>query len=206
MFTGLDTDKCKLYKKYCLSLGGSVTGNPKLCTHLISEKIVRTVKFLCGISVCRYILAPLWIEKSFANGRFVEEEPFLLHDVHGEDTYQMKLETSLCRACQAKLLDGIVFFATPNVSPMYDDLKMIIECAGGTLLKDRELKSRYGRRLELLDSSGVKLIILTCQLDVESCRELLRNHQEHQYIYNAEFVLTGVLRQALDYNSNKISL
>ncbi len=43
----------------------------------------------------------------------------------------MSIALSLQRASERKLLNGIVLFSTKNVIPNFENLKLIIECAGG---------------------------------------------------------------------------
>ena len=38
---------------------------------LMFLQIMRTIKFLTGISVCRYIVSPQWIEKSHEEGKYL---------------------------------------------------------------------------------------------------------------------------------------
>ncbi len=48
-------------------LGAKVVTQINQCTHLVAAKVTRTMKFLCGVSVCRYILTPQWVEESHKN-------------------------------------------------------------------------------------------------------------------------------------------
>ncbi len=74
------------------------------CTHIVLPRVTRTVKFLCGISVCRYIVSPAWVDSCRRVGRFVEEEPFQLMDEDAEEVFGMNVATSLTRARTKKLL------------------------------------------------------------------------------------------------------
>ena len=78
----------------------------------------------------------------------------------------------------------------------------IIFVASLQLLTERELKFHFGRKLEGLKSSKPNnVIVLSCPQDTNHCMEL---HSNGIPIYNTEFVITGVLRQKLDYENNKI--
>ena len=37
------------------------------CTHLVANKVTRTMKFLCGVSVCKHIVTVQWVEESHKN-------------------------------------------------------------------------------------------------------------------------------------------
>ena len=87
------------------------------CTHIVLPRVTRTVKFLCGISVCDHIVTPAWVESSVREGRFMEEGEFVLVDKDAEELFGMDVSTSLARAKNKKLLQvslgaGIVAPAT----------------------------------------------------------------------------------------------
>ena len=72
-------------------LGGLVTEIARECTHIVSPrvglrtywcfrsfmylsfKVLRTVKFLSGISVCEHVVAPEWVEECARAEAFVGE-------------------------------------------------------------------------------------------------------------------------------------
>ena len=57
--------------------------------------------------------------------------------------------------------------------------------------------------MERLAVDGCVLIVISCPQDVASglCQEFSRKKVP---IYNAEFILTGVLRQTLNYSQNQL--
>ena len=67
-----------------------------------------------------------------------------------------------------------------------------------------ELNSVYGRNFERLATDGRLLIVISCAEDVSSgaCREFYKRKIP---VYNAEFILTGVLRQSLNYDQNQLT-
>ena len=73
-------------------LGGHLADSIGSCTHLITNKVTRTVKFLSGVSVCRFIITPMWIDESYKSRWF-------LGKVHGRinfiTTYQMLVVTCM---------------------------------------------------------------------------------------------------------------
>ena len=72
------------------------------------------------------------------------------------------------------------------------------------LFTQSELHSVYGRKFERLATDGRLLIVVSCSSDVESgmCSEF---YQRKIPVYNAEFILTGVLRQSLSYDQNQLT-
>ena len=74
------------------------------CTHIVSPRVTRTVKFLSGISVCRHIVMPEWVEECGRAGRLVDEGGYVLRDQDAEEMFDMNVAVSLARAKKKKLL------------------------------------------------------------------------------------------------------
>ena len=87
-----------------LRFGGRLTDIGRECTHIVSPRVTRTVKFLSGISVCRHIVSPAWVEECGRQGRFVDETDFVLQDRDAEEMFDMNVADSLSRARKKKLL------------------------------------------------------------------------------------------------------
>ena len=111
-FCGLLTNELVLTLAHFFSLpkivqrlGGVMTDRAGECTHIVATRITRTVKFLCGISVCEHVVTPEWVEESERRMRFVEEAEFSLCDRDAEETFGMDLAASLARAKEKKLLE-----------------------------------------------------------------------------------------------------
>ena len=62
------------------------------------------MKFLSGVSVCRWVLTPDWIEQCEREGRLVSEEGFTLRDPDAEAMFTMDIPSSLQRARASKFL------------------------------------------------------------------------------------------------------
>lgn len=52
-------------------LGGRMVSEIDDCTHLVTDKMRRTIKFLCAVSRGVHIVTPLWLIKSGENKRWV---------------------------------------------------------------------------------------------------------------------------------------
>lgn len=52
-------------------LGGEVADSAQKCTHLVANKVTRTVKFLTAISVVKHIVTHEWLEESWKSQKFV---------------------------------------------------------------------------------------------------------------------------------------
>uniref|UniRef100_H2ZEB9 PAX-interacting protein 1 n=1 Tax=Ciona savignyi TaxID=51511 RepID=H2ZEB9_CIOSA len=67
-FTGFTSMVTQDLTKKLESLNVKVVSTLSLCTHLVAWNISRTVKFLCCISSCSYVVTPQWVEDSFRKG------------------------------------------------------------------------------------------------------------------------------------------
>ena len=52
-------------------LGGAVVDSHKEATHLVMSEAARTIKLLCCLSTCKYILSEAWIRDSHAHNTFL---------------------------------------------------------------------------------------------------------------------------------------
>jgi PAX-interacting protein 1 len=84
--------------------GGRLTDIGRECTHIVSPRVTRTVKFLSGISVCRHIVTPEWVEECGRAGRLVDEGGYVLRDRDAEEMFDMNIAVSLTRAKKKQLL------------------------------------------------------------------------------------------------------
>lgn len=185
-------------------LGGVVTTNPKECTHLVTPRIARTIKFLSGISVCSYVVTPRWVEDSGKDGMFRDEQPFLLRDADAEQLFGMKLAVSLSRAKSRKLLDGMGVYATPSVEPPGDSLRDIVTCAGGRLLSHSEVRAALaalaaGGRSDLAPAG---LIVLSTGADIKKnyCKEFAEHRiSKWKHATLSAILVEGVLFSEVDF-------
>ena len=155
-------------------LGGVVTSNPRECTHMVTSRIARTIKFLSGISVCTYVVTPRWVEESGKAGIFRDEEGYILQDLGTEQQFGLQLSISLTRAKSRKLLEGMVVYPTPSVQPPPEDLGNIVGCAGGRVLSLEEVRAVLAGGEEWRREVAPRgVIILSTEEDMEGtcCRE-----------------------------------
>ncbi|KAK2844043.1 hypothetical protein Q5P01_010702 [Channa striata] len=195
MFTGFEPTQVQQYIKRLHALGGEVADSQKI-THLVASKVTRTIKFLTAISVVRHIVGPEWLEESWRTQKFVDEQSYSLRDAEAEVLFGFSLEESLKRAHTAPLFKGKYFYLTPGICPSISTMKSILESAGGKLLAKQP---SYRKIMEHKQNKNLpEIILISCDNDLHLCREyFLKNIDVH----NAEFILTGVLTQKLDYDS-----
>ncbi|PWA30808.1 hypothetical protein CCH79_00017353, partial [Gambusia affinis] len=134
MLTGFEPLQVQQYTKRLHALGGEVAESSQKATHLLASKVTRTVKFLSAMSVIKHIVTPEWLEESWRNQKFVDEQSYTLRDAEAEVLFSFSLEESLKRAHTAPLFKGKYFYLTPGICPSLSTMKAILESAGGKLL------------------------------------------------------------------------
>uniref|UniRef100_A0A1A8AXI9 PAX-interacting protein 1 n=1 Tax=Nothobranchius furzeri TaxID=105023 RepID=A0A1A8AXI9_NOTFU len=200
MFTGFEPMQVQQYTKRLYALGGDVADSSQKATHLMATKVTRTIKFLTAMSRVKYIITPEWLEESWRSQKFVDEVPYTLRDAEAEVLFGFSLEEALKKAHDALLFKGKYFYLTPGICPSLSTMKAILESAGGKLLAKQP---SYRKIMEHKQNKNLpEIILVSCDNDLHLCREyFMRNIDVH----NAEFILTGVLTQKLDYESYKFT-
>uniref|UniRef100_A0A3P8YBM1 PAX-interacting protein 1 n=1 Tax=Esox lucius TaxID=8010 RepID=A0A3P8YBM1_ESOLU len=195
-FTGFEPAQVQQFLKRLHSLGGETAESAQKCTHLVAHKVTRTVKFLTAMSIVKHIVTPEWLEESWKSHKFVDEHHYMLRDAEAEVLFGFSLEESLKRAHNAPLFKGKYFYITPGICPSLTTMKAIVESAGGKVLP--KLPS-FRKIMEHKQNKNLpEIVLISCENDLHLCREyFLKNIDVH----NAEFILTGVLTQKLDYES-----
>ncbi|XP_059170628.1 PAX-interacting protein 1-like [Physella acuta] len=199
LFTLYPKSQVARLEAFVKKLGGIIVTNPCHCTHLVCPSLVRTIKFFVAINTCRHIITKEWIEDSIAQERFLDETNYSLKDEKGEIALNCNLSESMRRAQSRPLFQGLTFYITPSVVPPICEMMTIIESAGGVLVKIRPSVKQIAASMD--EKGHPKIIVITCLNDLHLSVDL-RNRKLP--IFNAEFILTGVMRQELDYNSFRI--
>nr|DBA20559.1 TPA: hypothetical protein GDO54_017323 [Pyxicephalus adspersus] len=117
-------------------LGGEIAESVFDCTHLITDRVRRTLKFLCALARGIPIVSLDWLDKCKKNGCFLSYTKFLVKDEEQEKKFNFVLSESLQKAKRKPLFEGYEFHVTPNVKPDPDFMKDIICCSGATYLPD----------------------------------------------------------------------
>jgi len=188
MFTGLPDDQST--KKFAVieKLGALKVDDWKECTHLVTDKVRRTVKFLCALSAGKPIVSLKWIDACKKESRRVLEHEFFLKDATSESTWNFKLAESLKIAQSgARLFEGLIFYTTGKIKPERHDLKEMIVAAGGSHV-DKIPKN-------LSDNPG--FVVVGCQEDIAECKKIRDTHKID--VHTTEFLFSGILRQKVDY-------
>nr|XP_012142278.1 PREDICTED: mediator of DNA damage checkpoint protein 1-like isoform X2 [Megachile rotundata] len=180
------------YKQLLKKLGASSVENPNNCTVLVTDQVRRTVKFLCALAQSIPIVSVDWLVESDKVGHFVELENYILKDPAAEAKFGFRLRGSLEKAKEHKLLEGYTILLTPKVKPPVPELKTIItSCGGKALVKPPQ-------------SWPEKALIISCEEDLMNAKKLLAKAPKNVTVQKTEFILTGILKQELDFTEHKL--
>ncbi|NWR11194.1 MDC1 protein, partial [Paradoxornis webbianus] len=116
------------------TLGGTEATSVRDCSHLVTDGIRRTLKFLCALGRGIPIVTPQWLLQSSHSGRPLSPGPFLPQDPSRERRFGFRLRPALAQAQARPLLQGYQVHVTPSVQPCPEDMRDIVTCCGGTFL------------------------------------------------------------------------
>ncbi|XP_029440718.1 mediator of DNA damage checkpoint protein 1 isoform X4 [Rhinatrema bivittatum] len=180
MFTGvIDEDGEQVVRR----LGGKMAESVHECTHLVTDRVRRTVKFLCALARGIPIVTLDWLEKCGRKGYFVCPYGSLVKDAEQEQNFSFSLSGSLQRAFQGRLFKGYEIHVTPNVKPEPEHMKEIIQCSGAKFLP------RMPRTYK------AKRVVVSCPEDLAMCKPAF---DVFLPVVHTEFMLTGILQQVVD--------
>ncbi|XP_029078474.1 mediator of DNA damage checkpoint protein 1-like, partial [Monodon monoceros] len=163
-----------------LALGGSLASSVAEASHLVTDRIRRTVKFLCALGRGIPILSLDWLHQSHRAGCFLPPAEYVVTDPEQEKNFGFSLREALSRARERRLLEGYEIHVTPGVQPPPPQMGEIISCCGGTVLPSMPRSYKPQR------------VVITCSQDFPRCAIPFRVGLP---ILSPEFLLTGVLKQ-----------
>ncbi|KAJ3180134.1 Mediator of DNA damage checkpoint protein 1 [Gaertneriomyces sp. JEL0708] len=191
MFTGIpDSDE---RRKIVTMLKGEVVDSWSECTHLVTDRVRRTVKFLCALSAGKHIVSMKWLDGCKKAGKFIDVGNFLLKDAKAEKQYGFDLKRSLSVAKDqlgGRLLSGIKIHATPSVKPPVEELQEILQAAGGKMASGLPKTPPVDPR---------QVVVIGDPNDEEEVSSL---ESDGWKVQSNEFILTGLLRMHLDFDSH----
>lgn len=163
-----------------LALGGSLASSVAEASYLVTDRIRRTVKFLCALGRGIPILSLEWLHQSRRAGRFLPPDDYVVTDPEQEKNFGFSLRDALSRARERRLLEGYEIHVTPGVQPPPAQMGEIISCCGGTVLASMPRSYKPQR------------VVVTCSEDAPRCSIPCRVGLP---VLSPEFLLTGVLKQ-----------
>ncbi|KAI9333760.1 mediator of DNA damage checkpoint protein 1-like protein [Zopfochytrium polystomum] len=191
MFTGIA--ETETYESIVFSLGGETVQTWSECTHLVTDKIRRTVKFLAALAAGKHIVSVKWLEQSKKSSVFVDVTDHLLKDKAAEKVYGFSLKESLEKAKAQRLFAGVEVYATPSVKPPHADLAEMLIAAGSKLIKSVPAGG---------PANHPHVAVIGCAEDEAACRKLQRAGWR---VLTNEFVLTGILRQEVGWDEHVLA-
>jgi len=135
-----------------------------------------------------HILSPTWIEAMIKENRYISYDKYYLEDTTAETRYGFQLRESVRLAKQRPIFKDYKFFCTKETSPPYDDLKDIVEAAGGKFIE----------KIVNMNRPGKDLICIVAQAHKSEFEELFKKGVP---IVSEEFALSGISKQKLDFDA-----
>jgi PAX-interacting protein 1 len=119
-----------------------------------------------------------------------DERFYRLHDAEMESKFDFKLTKTLALAADSKLLKSCHIYVTANVKPASEVLQKIVHFHGGQFVSSKI-------SLRKLKPSSLQTIVISCDEDKEYWPTL---QDQNLRICSTELLLTGVLKQRLDFD------
>ena len=202
LFTRVEPKLASQLTSYVLKLGLSLANSPIECTHLVVQRLSRSPKFICAFSHAEFILSYKWLLESHEFGQVLDEQHYILQDEEGEKKFSFNLMYSLLKRRKRKdlLFKNLVFFVTPTVFSGVPNMKEMIESAGGDIAT-RKLPTKA--QLSQMKMSGKRFVVVTDPQDIHLCSAVESLGVD---IVGKEFVVSGILRQDIDFQAHRLDL
>ncbi|XP_040154999.1 mediator of DNA damage checkpoint protein 1-like isoform X1 [Anopheles arabiensis] len=125
------------YRKCIARAGGKIVDIPELATILVTDRIIRTYKFLCAVAKGIPIVGQSYLDalqRSEANEQ-INPWDHILSDPDTEKRYKFRLRDTLLKARKHKLFEDYTVFVTASTKPPPSELFLILTCAGAKASK-----------------------------------------------------------------------
>lgn len=186
MFTGLvDEEGMDVIRQ----LGGEVVESVHDSTHLVANRIRRTVKFMCAVARGIPVVTSEWLKQSGRNRYFLSPRSFLLGDREQEQKFNFSLRDSIHKAKEQRLLQDYRIHVTPGVQPDPSQMATILQCCGATVLP------------KMPRANKEKTLVISCPGDLSKCKAALKANIP---VVGVEFALTGILQQEVDLGKYRL--
>ncbi|XP_016454447.2 uncharacterized protein LOC107778673 [Nicotiana tabacum] len=181
-----DDNKKANLTKIIGDLGGDVTSDGSVSTHVVTGKVRKTLNFCSALCSGAWILSPSWLKESFRNGQFIDEMPFILRDEDYELQYRTELKGVVLRAktYPQSLLKGYDICLAAHVHPPVGTLSDIVNSAGGNVIHGLD---------QVKDDS--KTIFVACEEDMD---EALSAVKKGIWTFSSDWFMNCIMKQELD--------
>ncbi|XP_052896232.1 mediator of DNA damage checkpoint protein 1-like isoform X2 [Anopheles moucheti] len=125
------------YRKCIARAGGKIVDMPELATILVTDRIIRTYKFLCSVAKGIPIVGQSYLDAlQNSDGKEpIDAWNHILSDPAKEKRYEFSLRDTLMKAKRHKLFQDYTVFVTSSTQPPPSELYLILSCAGAKISK-----------------------------------------------------------------------
>ncbi|CAK7342698.1 unnamed protein product [Dovyalis caffra] len=175
------------------TLGGAVTPDGSVSTHVVTGKVRITLNFCTALSSGAWIVSSNWLKESFHKGSFVDELPYILCDEEYVLKYRAELKDAVLRAKARPraLLKGYSICIANHIQPPFQTLSPIVESAGGNVISGLD---------KVKEAS--KTIFVVCEEDIE---EALSAAKKGIRTFSSDWLMSCIMRQELDLEAQQFA-
>ncbi|KAL8095318.1 uncharacterized protein LOC141689960 [Apium graveolens] len=175
--------------KIIKELGGDVTADGSLCTHVITGKVRRTLNFCTALCSGAWVISACWLKESYRQGRFVDERSFLLKDDEYEVKYRTELKTAVLRAMAnpLALFRGYDICIADHVQPPASTISKIATCAGGKVIHGMDKVNEASKTIYVASEVEMKEALVAVNKGI--------------WTFSSEWFMNCVMKQELDFDA-----
>ncbi|KAL5110912.1 PAX-interacting protein 1 [Taenia crassiceps] len=210
VFTGVDTETRLAIMQLLAQMPKTgiaphrLVENVSEATHVITERLTRTPKIYMAVALGCPIVTAKWVQASLVRGDWLAETDWLIEDSEAEENLGFRLATSFRIAHERRLFDEPGLFADLEFwfSPMAhhrEVCEQLVRACGGRIRERRPTQ-----KMALLPTP--RQVIICHEEDSHVASYLMRTKTGNRAVHHEEFILSGVLRQELDFDSYQIQL
>uniref|UniRef100_A0A182KD64 Mediator of DNA damage checkpoint protein 1 n=1 Tax=Anopheles christyi TaxID=43041 RepID=A0A182KD64_9DIPT len=192
MFTRMSSEP---YRKCIARAGCKIVDIPELATILVTDRIIRTYKFLCAVAKGIPIVGQSYLDalqRSEANEQ-INPWDHILSDVETEKRYKFQLRDTLLKAQKKKLFQDYTVFVTSSTKPPPSELFLILTCAGAKPSKHCSPSSMVGD----------KVFVISDPADV-ACWVKYRERFPGIQIVSAEGFMVSMMQQSINFQKHHL--
>ncbi|KAF7819070.1 PAX-interacting protein 1 [Senna tora] len=174
-------------------LGGTVTSDGSMTTHVITGQVRKTLNFCTALCSGAWVVSSDWLKESFREGQFVDELPYILNDQDYLLKYRSDLKSAVLRAkaCPGALFKGYNLCIAAHVQPPAKTLSAIVRSAGGNVIGE----------LQKVNEASTTIFV-TCEEDME---EAMIAAKKGMRTFSSEWFMNCVMRQELDMEASQFA-
>ncbi|CAH8531957.1 unnamed protein product [Heterobilharzia americana] len=199
-YTAIDLESRLALTELCLQLPDcKIVDSAEEATHLVSNRLIRTPKTYMAVALGCYVVTPKWIQASVV----CDETPWILSDPDSEAQLGIDLKKSISIARkrqmigpEAGLFAGLEFWFSPGAC--HREMCIALIKAGHGIVRQR----RPTQKMALL--AQPKQLIICHEDDSHVANYLMRTKTGNKAVHHEEFILSGTLRQELDFDAYQI--